>query len=809
MRLFAKRLIASSIMTMLVFGQVGHAAGGYGVTAEPSGRSAAAAPGGMGAFTSAPMDTVDTRTDAQTDEPVTAADELIVVFAANAGSEERAAAHKALGTRLVQRALVGGRSAELVKLSSASDRNRIERAYAARADVAYVQPNFIYRTAGDAVTPNDTHFIAQWALKNTGSWTGIPDADIDADEAWGVTQGSETVVVAVTDTGVDRTHPELAPNIWSNPDEIAGNGIDDDKNGYVDDVRGWDFVSNDADPSDAHGHGTHVAGTIAARGNNGAGIAGVAWNVKVMPLKMMNDQGSGRTLETVAAIEYAAANGADVINASWGIPLSEDLLNSEDTLLREAIETAGVLFVAAAGNDAYNNDGYVRYFPASFESDNIIAVAASTSSDTLADFSHYGATSVDLAAPGEDIMSTVPGGYNVWSGTSMAAPHVSGVAALALSVRPGMNGPTLRRLLMSTTDVKASMVGKTASGGRLNARKAVDAAPTAPVVANVNRVAGRNRYATAAGIARRAHPGLAGVTHVIIASGEDKSAADPLSAAGLVWAFDGAPLLLVNASSVPADVTDALWTIAKRSPGPVRLHVVGGTAAVPTARVTELEDVIKIARGTVISERIGGANRYDTARKIAQKMVAVRGPELSDDVLVANGANPASFYDALSLSAISARNGAPVLLVSQTEVPAETAGMLATLSPARVVIGGGPNTVSAEVETALAAPGRSVDRWAGANRYETATRIATNAVAEGLLAPMTVSVAASLPDALASASISGVSGGPLLLTSKTGLPTTTGSWLQARKGQIGRVWVLGGVSSVSADQEAAIRARLK
>ena len=282
--------------------------------------------------------------------------------------------------------------------------------------------------------------------------------------------------MAVIDTGVDYTHPDLASNIWTNPGEIAGNGIDDDHNGFVDDVHGYDFVNNDGNPMDDNRHGTHVAGTIAAAGNNGLGVTGVNWSSSIMALKFLSSGGSGSTSDAIRAVNYATmmktTYGVNVrlTSNSWGG-------GGYDQSLYNAIQSggnAGILFVAAAGNSGTNNDAS-PFYPASYNLDSIIAVAATDDCDQLADFSCYGATSVDLAAPGVDIYSTVPGNaYASLSGTSMATPHVSGVVALACAVAPAASRAEVRQAVLGGADPLASLTGRVATGGRLNARKTLD-----------------------------------------------------------------------------------------------------------------------------------------------------------------------------------------------------------------------------------------------------------------------------------------------------------------------------------------------
>jgi subtilisin family serine protease len=323
------------------------------------------------------------------------------------------------------------------------------------------------------VTPNDPQFNQLWGLNNTGQTGGTVDADIDAPQAWDIQQGSQNVVVAVVDTGVDYNHQDLAANIWANTGEIANDGIDNDSNGYTDDVRGYDFINNDNNPWDDNSHGSHVAGTIGAVGNNNIGVVGVSPNVSIMPLKFLSSAGGGTSSAAAKAIDYATQNGAKVINASYrGFVFSQ--------LQRDAIDdanTMGVSFVAAAGNDINNNDTTPVY-PSSYALPNIIAVAATTHHDQLASFSNYGTTSVDLGAPGQSILSTIPGNlYGLKSGTSMAAPHVAGAAALLLAQDPSRTPAQLKDILMNTTDPLNSLNGNTVSGGRLNLWKALNRPP--------------------------------------------------------------------------------------------------------------------------------------------------------------------------------------------------------------------------------------------------------------------------------------------------------------------------------------------
>jgi subtilisin family serine protease len=339
---------------------------------------------------------------------------------------------------------------------------------------------------GAVFTPNDPEFAQQWPLSNRGQLSGFSGYDLGITQAWERTTGSQNVVVSVFDSGIDFTHPDLAENIWQNLAEDADgdgrtlefingqwrldpgdlNGIDGDGNGYVDDLIGWDFVNNDNNPMDDHlfGHGTHVSGIIGAKGNNGTGISGIAWNVRLQPLKILNAQGSGRVSDAIAALSYALATGTPVSNHSWGGPFQSSALE----LAFQQAGTQNHVLVTAAGNNFGLNIDRTGFFPASYAFDHQICVAAHDSRGRLTAFSNTGQQSVDLAAPGEGIYSTLPNNsYGYLSGTSMAAPHVTGAMALIFSAHPGYTATEAIRLLSRSVVQDTSLVGKTLLGGRL------------------------------------------------------------------------------------------------------------------------------------------------------------------------------------------------------------------------------------------------------------------------------------------------------------------------------------------------------
>lgn len=388
-----------------------------------------------------------------------------------------------------------GRSGEAVVHMKLNDNLSVEQALEqlkTNSNVAYAEPNYIITVpqgennesepvAGDGSVdsgsaaaqkkPNDLD-PKLWGLHNTGQTGGKANADIDAPEAWNITTGKKNTkggpLVAVIDTGIDLKHPDLVKNLWVNKGEIAGDGKDNDKNGYIDDVHGYDFVGKKGSPIDDHSHGTHCAGTIAAQGNNALGITGVAWDASIMALRTLGKSG-GTTAAAIEAVTYATKMGADIISASWGG-------GGYSTALNDAISAFPGLFIAAAGNSAVDNDASPHY-PSSYNSPNVIAVASTDHNDKLSSFSNYGKKSVHIAAPGSSIYSTVPDGkYASKSGTSMATPHVSGVAALVMSKFPQLSAAEVKQAILSSGDTLDSLKDKVSTGKRLNAHQALLAA---------------------------------------------------------------------------------------------------------------------------------------------------------------------------------------------------------------------------------------------------------------------------------------------------------------------------------------------
>ncbi|MCK4276568.1 MAG: S8 family serine peptidase, partial [Phycisphaerae bacterium] len=407
--------------------------------------------------------------------------EVLVAFGPGVGRNRAEAIHRSMGaTEIKVFSQIGVRHWRLPPgLGVAQAIQVLSR----NPNVRFAEANYILHIDN---IPNDPRTGDLWGLHNIGQTGGTPDADIDAPEAWGIQTGSPDIVVGVIDTGIDYLHEDLADNIWINLGESGldgqgnpkeTNGIDDDGNGFIDDVMGWDFVNEDNDPMDDNGHGSHTAGTIGAVGNNGIGVTGANWTVQLMPVKCFDSGGRGATDDIIEAILYAASfeDGSNKIvritNNSWGG-------GRRSKAMQDAIASSGALFVASAGNSASSK----KQYPAGYDLDNIISVAATDHNDELASFSNFGSGWVDLAAPGVNILSsTIPNNdYSYKSGTLMAAPHVAGVAALIMAKFPGWNNDEIKTQIIASVDALPSLEGKVVSGGCLNARSALNGSEGPP-----------------------------------------------------------------------------------------------------------------------------------------------------------------------------------------------------------------------------------------------------------------------------------------------------------------------------------------
>jgi|CXWL01.1.fsa_nt_gi subtilisin family serine protease len=391
--------------------------------------------------------------------------EILVKFSDGANSRYAADANRAVGTVVLDKfEFIGWQRVKLPK--GISVKEAIAR-YEHLDGVEQAQPNFYYRLQA---TPNDPQF------SNPGLY-GL--GKISAPAAWDLTTGGAAIVVANIDTGMRMTHEDLAANIWVNTGEIAGNGIDDDANGFIDDVNGWDFFFNDANPTDEHGHGTHTGGTIGAVGNNLLGVVGVNWTVKIMPIKIYSNTGGGSTSAMIInAYNYVRMmknRGINirVTNNSYG---GCDEACGYDQATKDAIDALGdvnVLQVFAAGNSGVNTD-ITPFYPAAYNSPSVISVGGSNQNDDR--IFNFGANTVDLAAPGLGILSTTFGSnstYGTMSGTSMSTPHTAGAAALLAAFNPDLSAASLKATLMNTVDVLPTFNGFNKTGGRLNVDRAL------------------------------------------------------------------------------------------------------------------------------------------------------------------------------------------------------------------------------------------------------------------------------------------------------------------------------------------------
>lgn len=392
--------------------------------------------------------------------------ELLVRFREGVSEQDKNALVVAKGARRKNK-LRGRSRIEKLELSAGHKIETVSEQLRQLSEVEFVEPNYLI--SREELVPNDTRFFEQWSLQNTGQAGGQVGSDINAPTAWDTTTGATTTVIAVIDSGIDFTHPDLQNNRWVNDGEQL-NGVDDDHNGLVDDSHGWDFAAGDTDATDEHGHGTLMAGAIAAEGNNAIGVSGVMWRASLMNLRVLDNTGTGDIADAVEAIDYAADKGAQVINCSWGT-------DGESLFLREAIERAGqrgVTVVTSAGNDGRDITS-APYYPASYDLSNVISVASTDHADQLTSWSNYSSTQVTVAAPGTDILTTqMGGGYRTVTGSSISAALVTGVVGLIKTVRPWFSPMQVKTALVDGARQVPSLAEKVSSGSVVSAQGALD-----------------------------------------------------------------------------------------------------------------------------------------------------------------------------------------------------------------------------------------------------------------------------------------------------------------------------------------------
>ena len=952
--------------------------------------------------------------------------EVLVRFKTGVTAAERAGANLGVGARSVKRFRIVP-NLEHVRLGKGlSVLDAIDR-YESMPAVEYAQPN--YRKQIAATTPDDPRFPMLWGLHNTGGDMGTSDADIDAPEAWDITTGSEEVTIAVVDTGVDYNHPDLVDNMWTNESEAAGvPGVDDDGNGYVDDVHGWDAVNEDGDPMDDEDHGTHCAGTIGAQGDNGLGVVGVNWDVSIMALKFLDADGWGETVDVVEVFEYADTMGVKLLSNSWGGYYALDQAEYD------AIEAMGdALFFFAAGNDGKDNDGPSPHYPSSYDLDNVLAVGASDDDDTRASFSNYGATTVDVFAPGVNILSTVPGqaaytldsrvwsddftdytgwdlnnngtrdwaldntlyvsspnsssflnygndedaytdwttgidvssgelavlrfdawydtepdwdfldvwyspdggtswnystgfsgdsggwdndvevvlsdqaagitellvsfgfwsdesvnsdsgfvgarvddpeiwtasatgavdyskAYEFYNGTSMATPHVAGIAGLVMSASPAMTPAELKTLLMDSVDTKSALTDSCVSGGRVNAHGALTFEPdeTDPIVSS-NAV---SPYADTAKITITAtdERALGSISYKLDSAATVTTAKTGTSGSVSVstsvlgshslefWATDAAgnvsahafaafdvvdgtpPVATSDAAASYKDTAKITITATDLQLGSISYRLdaasvvttaktgTSGSVSVSTSVLgdhtlqywatdaTGNKSAVKTANFEIVEGavdlpdglfRIAGSDRIATSVEASKKAY----PGGADTVIVATGFN---WPDALGGSALAGAVEGPLLLTQPDVLPSAVVAEITRLGADRAYILGGTSAVSSAVEAQLRSQLGSVTRLAGGDRYATARVIADRVVAlsgAGFGGSAFVVTGANYPDALSGSPIAASQVMPILLAN----PANGAVYVPAA---VDDVAILGGVSAVSLGVEGSLKTKL-
>jgi len=395
--------------------------------------------------------------------------ELLVSFRQDAVASDVDSWLQAIGARRSGR-LRGRSGLERIRLETGLDPEAAAAMLRSNASIKFAEPNYLINA--DQIAPNDPRFSEQWAIRNPGSSGRQLSSDINATQAWGMSRGSQETVIAILDSGIDFTHPDLMDNQWLNSLEQP-TPRDHDHNGYPADLHGWDFLTNSNTITDESGHGTAIAGIIAARGNNSTGITGVMWQASLMSLRVLDSTGTGDISRAVEALDYATANGAQVINCSWGTAETSQAL-------REALERAaarGVVVVASAGNESRELEEAARpHYPASFALPNVIAVAATDQEDQLGAFSNWGMPSVTIGAPGVQILTTAPAGeYQVVSGTSFAGAFVAGVAGLIKSERPWLGVERTRELMVGGARWVRGLAQKVRAQGVVSAWGALQA----------------------------------------------------------------------------------------------------------------------------------------------------------------------------------------------------------------------------------------------------------------------------------------------------------------------------------------------